>query len=423
MSIIVVLINILACYYLFQRARNRNSPFQIFYLTLLALVIAPGLLDAIMHPRFLHPAAGYVYVFDATILRTHAIILLYLLTFIALDLLIPSPTLELHPTGSSIIRLGVYGLIFVGLLLVILVLIRTLGITAIKRLSFTDLRSGGFLTYTSLLMTYTQLLIVGLPAILLVVMKKRIEAFAVLATFFAIAFFLGGSRQVVAISLAVMAVMMLRNVKPSYVAVTAVLSVTYVDFIMRVFKLIRNTTGFENRINVIMSAWSGAVDLSGTSSETGIRFFNYMIMRQPLPDIFHNFDYLIRSLLFWLPSQLDVLGIKPEDFEYKLFAYLMGGRHGTMHATFFGSSFADAGWLFPVWVVWIKMFMLAFDKAIVKGDEVGRWFLWSTGVYASIMFARGSLYAPVVVGFVAIIILMIQNFIRPESARKTRTIA
>lgn len=99
---------------------------------------------------------------------------------------------------------------------------------------------------------------------------------------------------------------------------------------------------------------------------------------------------------------MDAFNIKPGDFESIMFSFAMGGREGTMHATYFGSTYADLKYLFPLWCIFTGVVFKILEYRIRRSHNP--LFLYSIGIYVSIMSARGALYAVLVVLFLAVIL-------------------
>ncbi len=139
-------------------------------------------------------------------------------------------------------------------------------------------------------------------------------------------------------------------------------------------------------------------------SEENVRYaFYYFIQNADNLNGYFTFEYFFRTLLFWLPSSLDIFDIKPQDFEYKMFADYMNGQEGTMHPTIFGSIYADSGWFFLPWVIFLSAIFYFLPIYIRRFNGVVFFCIWSTALFYSFMLARGSIYASIVVLAVAIV--------------------
>ena len=221
---------------------------------------------------------------------------------------------------------------------------------AIYTASLEDLREGPIGTLY-LTLFYLQIIIVGLPAYLILVRKNLMLGLGVFLLFAYLQIAFGGSRQVLFIALFM--IIFLKYQKYRFLSSIAIVFAFYLTFEMldialQVAKLFRNQPDMYARIALIPDLLSGSINLSGTSSEEIIVFPMYVLLTRDLPTHFGEFQYFFRTLLFWLPSFVDFFSVKPADFEYDIFAYIMGGREGTMHATFFGNSYADAKHFFIV---------------------------------------------------------------------------
>ncbi len=184
------------------------------------------------------------------------------------------------------------------------------------------------------------------------------------------------------------------------------------DIVLQTAKLFRNQPDMYARIALIPDLLSGSINLSGTSSEEIIVFPMYVLLTRELPTHFGEFQYFFRTLLFWMPSFLYFFSVKPEDFEYDIFAFVMGGRNGTLHGTFFGNSYADAERFFIVWVALFTLFFKFMENMMRRFDGIEYVMLWSACVYFSVMTARGSLYAPFVIAFLVVVSALISKSFR-----------
>lgn len=179
------------------------------------------------------------------------------------------------------------------------------------------------------------------------------------------------------------------------------------DILLQIVKFVRNLPSTDARIDFLGDLILGKVPLSiftinQVGSEASIRYIMYGFLTDHAPSDFGNLQYFVRTLLFWLPSNLDVFGIKPDDFEMVMYAEAMGNRSGTMHATFFGSAFADARWLAVVWVGWFSFIFKFFEHLMMKMRPLERSMIWGSCVYFSFMVSRGSFYAPTLIIFMAL---------------------
>lgn len=414
LAIFMIVFNCATCIYLFIRKRQINSPFQFFYLLLLGLAVYPAFFDLQTGAYEVHAYAAPIYLEPAVVLGVHTKLAVMLLTFVVLELALSKrgPHFITLPKFRSPITIydGVVALIVATLIGGIYFL----GFQLLANVTFGELRQGEVGTY-SLLLFYLQTMVVGLPAVYWLKAKRKLSAAAVMALFSLSYLLLGGSRQTIILSLmAFLALAITHRGRWSYVVLIIISTVGFsaADVVLQAVKAIRNLPSMEQRLDFVVQLVSGQASLEGVTTEASLRFVMYGFLSEPLPSDFGQLAYFRRALLFWLPSAVDVLRLKPPDFEYTMFAEAMGNRQGTMHATFFGSVYADAGLFSFVWITWFAVGFRVLEGAMLKLGPLERAMVWSSCIYLSFMAARGSLYAPFVITGVVLLLAWLSSVSR-----------
>ncbi len=414
---LIIAANCVLCAWLFWKKRESNSPFQVLFLVILSVLLVPGFADAIAGTVSYHPMAPPVSLSDIDLFNVHVKILLMLVVFCALELFFKTPGLP-NPTSIRVQSdMGLYRWIIGALIVSAPIGVLTFGTTAVSSISFENLREGPIQPF-ALWLFYLQLMLIGLPAYLWFWRNNKMAAVLVLVAFAAIHVVVGGSRQVPAFAFAAMIFVKLsKNDKQSFwiLIVLFVFGFAAADIGLEALKLIRNTTGFQARLDALTDIFSGRADLYlAARAESGVRYIMYVFMLDSLPPKFGELQYLARTLLFWLPSLVDFFDIKPDDFEVTMFEYIFGTPIGTMHSAIFGSAYADAGALAFLWIGFIFAWMRSIELVLARIGGVELVMLWATSIYASSMIARGSLYAPIVVTAIAALVAFTSNARRKQ---------
>lgn len=419
LAYIVVALNAVICVRLFFEKSRRRSPFQFFYLSLLSLVILPGFSDINAGYHSFHPFAPPVNLTSELIVSAHLKVLMMMLSFLFLEkiasLYMAPPVFHFPP-----VRVGwnVYDAIIILLVFYVASGIWYYGFFTLSSASLEDIRVGRIGAFP-LYLFYFQIILAGIPAFYLLRLDRRLTGAFVFILFVAIYLFLGGSRQAIVISIAVaIAIVLGRSGRWNAVLLIVVFTVGFaaIDFVLQILKMLRNLPSLDHRLSFISALLSGEISFSApardSGSESSIRYVMYDFLYYNPPPDFGSLSYLRRALLFWLPSSVDVLGIKPPDFEVVMFAEAMGNRVGTMHATFFGSAFADARFFSFLWVILFVILFRLIEHVIPRLGSVERCAVWGSSVYVAFMVARGSLYAPLVVISIAIAIAVLSTRLR-----------
>ena len=252
--------------------------------------------------------------------------------------------------------------------------------------------------------------------------KKQFFKFSIVSSFYIFLYFVfGGSRQpLIAFILPFIAYYSIGGSKVNYKFIYLTIFISlFSKFIFDAMIFIRNLPSFNDRLEALSAPSELFISISSREgSEGNVRYaFYYFIQNASIENGYFGFNYLVRSFLFWLPSSIDFLGIKPKDFEYKMFFDYMNGREGTMHPTFFGSIYADSGWFFLPWVICISVAFYFLPIYIQRFKGVTYFCLWSTCLFYSFMLARGSIYGSIVVIAVGIVFAILINKIKITSVR------
>lgn len=413
-AILLIGFNCALCIYLFVRKRRINSPFQFFYLLVLGLAVFPGFWDLQTGAYEIHPYAPTMYLTPGVVLSVHAKIAAILLTFVALELALSSYRLGVITLPKFRTQLTAYDGVVAAIVIVLIGGVYVYGFDVLSTMTFGDLRFGTVNTY-SLVLFYLQTMVVGLPAVYWLKANRKLSAAAAMFVFAFSYLLLGGSRQTIILSLMTfIALALAGRGRWAYVLLILIGTVGFsaADVVLQAFKAVRNLPSMEQRIDFVVRLISGDVSMEGVTNEAGLRFVMYGFMSEQLPADFGQLAYFRRALLFWLPSSVDVLGLKPADFEFTMFAEAMGNREGTMHPTFFGSVYADAGiWSF-VWVGWFVLGFHVLERILLRLDPLERAMVWGSCIYLSFMAARGSLYAPLVITAAVLLLAWGSRFVR-----------
>jgi hypothetical protein len=227
--------------------------------------------------------------------------------------------------------------------------------------------------------------------------KNAIKATLLTVNLLAFFFSIGGTRQniiQIGVCIAIYAVVYWKS--PVIRKILAILSAAIIGMIVLSLTLaLRNTAGIESRLDLITSLdISALIDLINLR-DAELRGVYYSFIENYQYIDFWQLQYLFRTALFWLPSTLS-MGIKPDDFEYKMFKAFTG-EDATMHPTFFGSIFADSGPLIPLWIAAILLVRQFVQNIISKLD--GSYFAASyvASAMSCVMIGRGAIYSGVLV--------------------------
>ncbi|MEO5973498.1 MAG: hypothetical protein ABIP91_09090 [Sphingomicrobium sp.] len=415
LAYLLVAFNSLLSIYLFVQKRRLSSPFQFFYLMLFSLSIFPSFLDIQTGPFTFHPFAPPIYLSPRLVATAHSKIAVMLMLFVLFERFLgrhSGPPIELPKLQ---IGFNIYDCV-IGLLIVALMGgVWAYGLADLSKLSFDDIRYGKTSQY-ALLIFYIQAMIVGVPAIYWLKGNRKLTAAGVLLLFATTYLFMGGSRQTIILSLAVFfALVLAKQGAWRYVLLIVIFTIGFstAEILLQAVKALRNLPSTGQRMALLADLLAGNADLEGTSLEGTVRYVMYGFLNDRPPPDFGQLAYFRRALLFWLPSAIAFEGLKPPDFEMTMFAEAMGNRSGTMHATFFGSAYADAKAFSFIWVAWFVLGFRLLEGIMLRLRPLERSMVWSSCIYLSFMAARGSLYAPLVITATVLLLAWLSRVLQP----------
>lgn len=232
---------------------------------------------------------------------------------------------------------------------------------------------------------------------------------------------LGGSRQpLVVVALPFVFGFLFLSKRPVLFSLLLCLGFGFIAKVLEFLLFLRNLSGWDERLDALGGFFTFLFfsEEKVASAESSLRFaFYYFVKEYSRFSEFGNFEYLSRLAFFWLPSTLDPFGVKPADFEYKMFSAFMPGYDGSMHPVFFGAIFADGGWFFLPWIVFFCFLVLFTYRVLVRLKGACFFAAWTLFAYAYMMMARGAIYGPFVVlvlGLVVLFLIQKVNFRRRE---------
>ena len=425
---LVLFANIGICLRLLDSDLSEYSPSAIFWLFLLTALLIPSISDPFIGDIQAHAySVGYKLDID-TLLESHTFVFLFLSLFSIAKLARPrkhQPLLATHFVAQKNSRdsTGLFWLIafLLASLYGVIEAYLSYGNAILSNFGFT-LRRETQSFASVFLSSYNLVICAGIIFWLHHQKRTRLEILAI-AIYLLLYLVMGGSRQ----HLMLIAIPFLLNLISSskfrlIYAIAIIASFEVTSRSLEFLLYLRNLPGLESRIEELPKflnyVFSSKEQLG--SNEASLRFSFYYFVRSGAEfDGFGEFNYLIRTLFFWLPSFLDPIGIKPIDFEYTMFSEYMPGQIGTLHPTFFGSLYADSKWMIIPWVIFFTAIYNTTKIILRKYTGVCFFSMWGLYAYLYMMMARGSIYGPLV-GFVfGIIFINIIKNIPPHSKQRT----
>lgn len=404
--------NLLLCWVLLTMHIRLRSPHMFFWIGILSLFILPSVADPFTPIFKGHPLSIWFENNIETLIQAQVIVFVSLSAFYFLQKIFPiSPPPKIKFSKEKKIELFFPVLLIALTFIPVFQLIQSFGPLFFITFSFADRRES--LTYLGqILLSYNVICTTGLAYWAYSKNKKLLSGFTI-GYFLVLFFFLGGSRQsIIAASLPFFAFYIFETRHKFLKLGTLIIATQIVVAIFAGLLVLRNEASFYDRISLILNP-SELFDLTvDRPSDTAVRFaFYYYIENFSKIIEFGNFSYFFRTSLFWLPSPVDFFNLKPDDFEYTMFKEYMQGFSGTMHPTYFGSIFSDAGYLFPVWIL-ITHFFHFFSTRITHLQKSWLFFVltWAVLAISGVMMARGSLYAPVVTTLFAFLYFSIARY-------------
>lgn len=401
-----LLVNIGIVFTLLQSDLKRYSPASIFWFAILAAFLVPAIPD---------PFVGYVrphiysveYMLDIeTLIAVQMFVLVFLLFFSGVYLLTRlamGKTCATEPRFLIQIRsnnpVGLYWLLgFLSLSLYGLIeSYKEFGVSLFSDFGFIARREN-ISALSGFLLSYN-LIICGGVFFWLLLQRRMLASCFVLGLYLLLYFVMGGSRQPIVILMLPFLIYFLASSNNRLVY--SILLVVFFNFFSRGLEFLlylRNLPGLDARIAAISNSFDILFSQEKiASSESSLRFaFYYFVQNGASAAGFGEFTYLVRTFFFWLPSAIDVFDIKPDDFEYVMFEFYMPGYTGTMHPTFFGSIYADGGWMMLPWAIFFITIYKLTAPILNKYNGACFFAIWGLYAYFYMMLARGAIYGPLV---------------------------
>lgn len=411
-----IILSVLLLVVLFYWDLKRRSPFLILWLIILFYLTLPSFSDPFNRVVDPHPFASTLIITDQGLIIYAVYSFFVLFSFLLIYIL--SSLLYTKNNNTVLLYNNVYiddkkDNYYIAFLMTsfigFFIFYKQFGINILSSLDFTTRREYST-PLLSFLLTYPFMICCGL-ALYYLTNRKYLKLTLSVIPYLILFLIFGGSRQpLVALITPIALYYCIGKEKINYrFLILIIISSIFLKPLFSILLYLRNLPSFEERLIQLSSPVELYTTVVQTSRNDGtIRYaFYYFIENAKSSNDYFNLEYLGRTLLFWLPSSFDVLNIKPNDFEYKMFSDYMNGKSGTMHPSIFGSIYADSGWLFFPWVIIFGLFLYFTPIYIQKFKGVTYICLWSVCCFYSFMLARGSLYAPITVIMVAIFFAII----------------
>lgn len=405
---------------------KRRSPFFLLWLVVIFLVLIPSLLDPFNRIVTPHFFASTIIITDDSLIKYSFYSFCILLSFLAFYILF-----HCFFKNDKVVYLKdvvedkdkKYLFYFIFLLTGVLgfyQFYQQFGLSILASLDFTTRRETSSLL-AGFLLSYPFMICAGLGCYFFI--KKRfLELYLVCFLYLFLYFIFGGSRQpLIAFILPFFAYYFLGGrVVNKKALVLIVFGSLFASFIMDSLIYLRNLPSFNDRIEAFYNPVELIYNINNREgAEENVRYaYYYFLQNSEYHNGYFNLEYLLRTLFFWLPSSLDIIGIKPKDFEYKMFYDYMNGQEGTMHPTIFGSIYADSGWFFVPWVIFLSIILYFLPIYIQRFKGIVYFCIWSTCLFYSFMLARGSIYGSIVVIAVALLFGIFVQKIKFKSGLK-----
>tara|TARA_R110001592_G_scaffold308761_1_gene582756 strand:- start:960 stop:2270 length:1311 start_codon:yes stop_codon:yes gene_type:complete len=428
---IILAINISIAFTFLQVELKRLGPASVFWFSVLATFLLPSVFDPLLHQVQAHEYSTSFRLDLFTLVTAQLYVLLFFMTF-TLGYLLTLPRIRHRNINNSpfIVQLktgGSNGLYWLMGFLALSIFAVFESYRAIGFLLFTDfgfvIRRESLSSLSVFLLSYN-LIICGGVLFWLVKKKLYIYTSFVLLLYLFLYFVMGGSRQPLVILLLPFVIYYLSVSR--YRVFYSLMLVIFFNVFSRLLEFmlyLRNLPGLEARLDAMADIVNLIFNSQEkiASSESSLRFaYYYFIQAGGSAPGFGELSYLVRTLLFWLPSRLDFFAIKPMDFEYTMFEFYMPGYQGTMHPTFFGSVFADSGWFLLPWAIFLILVYRFIIPLLAKFNGVCFFAAWGLSAYFYMMIARGAFYGP----FVALVfgLILIYIFQLLSSVKKPRDV-
>jgi hypothetical protein len=393
---LLILANLLILLVSIRNHFSKNSPFLAFWYFYTAVYFIPSAFDFGKYSVTLHPLLPIFYPTDETVLKAQIFILFVISSLFLLENLIFLKKLKNEPVYTTSKRntaeLVFYTIIYFMFIFGNLNFVLRHGIN----LSFDELREK--ISIFDLILIQYNSYILGAFGGFYFNRGNYIRFFSVISLLTFSILLIGGSRQSLIISFIIVFFGILN--KRKFGIFYLYLSIALIPlslFVSRVMIFFRNIDGFENRIEFIRNGDYSLID-NATSVESNVRYMWYYIMQNEdlLQNSLFKYEYVKRIVLFFVPSFM-FPGLKPDDFEYTLYESIYGTYGGSAQITFFGTIYSDTGYNIIPWIVLFGIFEGLYVYISNRVQEHFKFVIWSIFVYLSTMWARGSIYAPILV--------------------------
>lgn len=403
---LLVTVNLLLVAWQAYQDVNRRSPLVFFWIGICAIFIVPSYLDIFVVNVSAHPHAVAFTLRTTAVVKAQLVCCAFLLVYVALDMaLMPRrfslPGFEVKKNNKNLFCL-LFLVFFLSLIVIPFIeVLSKYGIDFTKSFGFQDRRLG--ISFISAFILGYGLKISAALGVIFLILRKKLFFLCVVFLFLGVFLLLGGSRQpIIYLATPVIALLVFRARRPF---LTLVLTFVVLYVCSGVFELLiyfRNLGGAQERLQALINFGHTINTAFLRPDPASVRFAFYYFIEKGggLPGLF-DFAYMRRLALFWLPSPVDVLSIKPLDFEYTMFRYYMKGRQGSLQPTFFGSIYADSGAFFILWAFVFYSMNIIVLKILSKLSGVLYLVGWTVAAGGAIMWARGAIYGPSVVMYVA----------------------
>ncbi|GAM33063.1 hypothetical protein P23_3606 [Acinetobacter calcoaceticus] len=391
---------------------KRRSPFFLLWIVIIFLVLVPSFFDPYNRIVTPHDFASTLVISDESLLDYSFYTFLILFSFGVMYIIFNS----FFKVKKIVYLIDIFketknnNFIFYFLLLLTSIFgfylfYQQFGFSVLSSLDFTTRREVSS-PLAGFLLSYPFMICAGLGCYFFI--NKNYFNFVISLFLYLILYFVfGGSRQpLIAFILPFAAYYCMRSKELNKKALTLiVLGSVFANFILNALIYLRNLPSFNDRLDAFSKPAELIFNINNREgTEENVRYaYYYFLQNADYQNGYFGFEYLLRSLFFWLPSSLDIFGIKPKDFEYKMFYDYMNGQEGTMHPTIFGSIYADSGWFFVPWVIFLSILLYFLPIYIQRFKGIVYFCLWSTCLFYSFMLARGSIYGSIVILAVALL--------------------
>lgn len=402
-------VNICACFLLLRSDLKEYCPAAVLWFVIASSFLLPGIGDPFVGRVAAHPLS-IVYDLDiGTLLESQIFIAVILFIFNLVYCLRRVLVGRRFSTSKIYYEKQLFESKSSGLFFYLLFLLIALygfyeayekyGVGMFSSFTFTERREG-LSAISGFLLSYNLLVCAGV-VFWLVFNKRFLLSVLFVGVYLFIYFVMGGSRQPIIVLLLPFVFYFVFFRRHGFLyAVLLSASFGLVSKLLEFVIYIRNTSGLNARLERLSELPSFLFSFGEKlgSKEEDLRFvFYYYVKNFDGLAGFGDFTYFSRIMFFWLPSSLDWFGWKPEDFEYVMFSHFIPEFVGTMHPTFFGTIYADSGWLILPWLLFFVIMLLLTGPVLRCYRGIPYFSVWGLFAYAYMMIARGAFYGPFVV--------------------------